>query len=179
MVIFLELATLFTRDISIFNAGRSQVNRTMGTTGRISCSRARQGLNALCWTWMGAAMAPIGRTTTSPGLTRVSELGTGAHVLCEFLGARLVLRPVRINELGSIVCATCSYVRIRRTLYCRLELNISDDDSRIVMMMHIHCICIIDDANTLCLHHDSVSMTVVEILIAYYCLLLLVITTYG
>ena len=35
------------------------------------------------------------------------------------------------------------------------------------------------DANTLCLHHDSVSMTVVDILIAYYCLLLLVITTYG
>ena len=149
MVIFLELATLFTRDISIFNAGRSQVNRTMGTTvtGRISCSRARPGLNALCWTRMGAATAPIGRTTTSPGLIRVSELGTGAHVLCEFLGAWLVLRPVRINELGSIVCATCSYVRIRRTLYCRLELNISDDESRIVMMMQIHCVCIIDDAS--------------------------------
>ena len=146
MVIFLELATLFTRDISIFNAGRSQVNRTMGTTGRISCSRARPGLNALCWTRMGAATAPIGRTTTSPGLIRVSELGTGAHVLCEFLGARLVLRPVRINELGSIVCATCSYVRIRRTLYCSIELNISDDESRIVMMMQIHCVCIIDDA---------------------------------
>ena len=49
----------------------------------------------------------------------------------------------------------------------------SDDDSRIVMMMQIHCVCIIDDANTLCLHHDSVSMTVVDILIAYYCLLFL------
>ena len=145
MVIFLELATLFTRD---FNAGRSQVNRTMGTTGRISCSHARPGLNALCWTRMGAATAPIGRTTTSPWLIRVSELGTGAHVLCEFLGALLVLRPVRINELGSIVCATCSYVRIRRTLYCRLELMlwtwviISDDESRIVMMTQIHCACI-------------------------------------
>ena len=55
----------------------------------------------------------------------------------------------------------------------------SDDESRIVMMMQIHCVCIIDDANTLCLHHDSVSMTVVDILIAYYCLLLLVITTCG
>ena len=55
----------------------------------------------------------------------------------------------------------------------------SDDESSIVMMMQIHCVCIIDDANTLCLHHDSVSMTVVDILIAYCCLLLLVITTYG
>ena len=36
-----------------------------------------------------------------------------------------------------------------------------------------------DDANTFCLHHDSVSMTVVDILIAYYCLLLRVITIYG
>ena len=159
MVIFLELATLFTRDISIFNAGRSQVNSTMGTTGRISCSRARPGLNALCGIRMGAATAPICRTTTSPGLTRVSELGTGAHVLCEFLGARLVLRPVRINELGSIVCATCSYVRIRRTLYCRLELKLWTWVMMILglswwckyiafasLMMQIHCVCIIDDA---------------------------------
>ena len=45
----------------------------------------------------------------------------------------------------------------------------SDDESRIVMMMQ----------NTLHLHHDSVCMTVVDILIAHYCLLLLVITTYG
>ncbi len=45
----------------------------------------------------------------------------------------------------------------------------SDDESKIVMMMQIHCIC----------KTDIVSMNVVDILIAYYYLLLLAITTYG
>ena len=46
-----------------------------------------------------------------------------------------------------------------------------DDESRIVMMMKFH------HANTLHLQIDSVSMTVVDILIAYYYLLLLIIAT--
>ncbi len=46
-----------------------------------------------------------------------------------------------------------------------------DDESRIVTMMQFH------HANTLHLQIDSVSMTVVDILIAYYYLLLPIITT--
>ena len=46
-----------------------------------------------------------------------------------------------------------------------------DGESRIVMMMKFH------HANTLHLQIDSVSMTVVDILIAYYYLLLPIITT--
>ena len=68
----------------------------------------------------GAATAPIGTTTTSPGLTRVPELGTGAP--CTLWIPGRLGGPATREDQWSIVCASCSYVLIRRTLCCRLEL---------------------------------------------------------
>lgn len=54
-----------------------------------------------------AATAPIGTTTTSPGLTRVQELGTGAPCTLWIPGRSA--GPVTCEDEWSIVCATCAY----------------------------------------------------------------------
>ena len=47
---------------------------------------------------MAVATEPIATTTTLPALIQAEELETAAYILCGFLGAGLVLRPLKCNE---------------------------------------------------------------------------------